>query len=183
MNTLKYVYNFWNIEGDARISQYPMMNGGPWLAWFILLVYIYFVKYFGPKLMKDRKPFQLKALMIIYNLMMLGFNFYFFYQLWINHRLGIDANVYQFNRQPKNDYSSESLFIVWNSYLYLLTKYLDLTETIIFVFRKKFNQISMLHIYHHSIVPMLVYLFIKISPSGGPGLMFPMLNTFVHMCK
>lgn len=136
MNTLEYVYNFWNIEGDARISRYPLMNGGPWFAWSILLVYVYFVKYYGPNLMKYRKPFQLKTLMIIYNLMMFGFNSYFFYQIWIKHRLGIDANVYEFNPLPKNDYSTKSLFIIWHSYLYLLTKYLDLIETIIFVFRK-----------------------------------------------
>ncbi|OTF73628.1 hypothetical protein BLA29_002364, partial [Euroglyphus maynei] len=78
------------------------------------------------------------------------------------------------------DYSPRTMHVCLLSYLYLLSKYLDLLETIFFVLRKKFNQITSLHVYHHAIVPILVHMFIKVSPNGGPGAMFPLLNTFIH---
>ncbi|GFU15986.1 elongation of very long chain fatty acids protein, partial [Nephila pilipes] len=42
---------------------------------------------------------------------------------------------------------------VWQLYL---AKNLELLDTIFFVLRKKYNQISFLHVFHHSVV-LLVY--------------------------
>lgn len=43
----------------------------------------------------------------------------------------------------------------------LLLKLFDLTETFFFVFRKKFNQISVLHVYHHISVPIASWVLAK----------------------
>lgn len=184
METLKfYMFDFWDIESDPRIQHYPLLGGGPWIAWSIVAAYVYFVKRLGPILMKNREAFDLKPLIVFYNIFMFLVNTYFFYQIMIEYRLGIDMNIYNFQKPPKIDYSQRTMNICWLGYLYLLSKYMDLLETIFFVLRKKFNQISTLHVYHHAVVPVLVHMFIKVSPSGGPGVMFPMLNTFVHMSK
>ncbi|XP_055932177.1 uncharacterized protein LOC129962431 [Argiope bruennichi] len=45
------------------------------------------------------------------------------------------------------------LFILWNI---VLEKYLALFDTIFFVLRKKQNQISFLHVYHHIVTCLLV---------------------------
>lgn len=63
--------------------------------------------------------------------------------------------------------------------LYYTLKCCDLIETIIFVLRKKANQVSMLHVYHHLMVIIGTYIELVFSPSGHnmlPGLM----NGLVH---
>ena len=43
-------------------------------------------------------------------------------------------------------------------YHYLLNKFMDLTETLVFVLRKNYRQISVLHIYHHVFVIINTFL-------------------------
>ncbi|KAH7637083.1 hypothetical protein HUG17_7289 [Dermatophagoides farinae] len=181
METLKYyMFDFWEQESDPRISNYPMMKGGPWMAWSIVAAYVYFVKSLGPRLMKNRESMNLQSLIVAYNLSMIIINAYFFYQIMVPYHLGIDINIWNFERNEHLDYTPRTMHVCFLSYLYLLSKYMDLIETIFFILRKKFNQISSLHVYHHAIVPILVHMFIKVSPAGGPGAMFPLLNTFIH---
>lgn len=52
-------------------------------------------------------------------------------------------------------------------YYYLYNKYSDLTETFIFVLRKKQKQVSFLHVYHHIMVIGAGTLSIYIAP-GKP---------------
>lgn len=42
----------------------------------IICSYLYFVKYYGPKMMEDRKPFQLKRIMLLYNVAQVAINLY-----------------------------------------------------------------------------------------------------------
>ncbi|KAI2798187.1 hypothetical protein BLOT_013305 [Blomia tropicalis] len=182
METIRYfLFDFWEAEGDPRIADYPLFRGGPWTAWSIIAFYVYFVTKLGPALMKNREPMTLKSLILGYNLFMIAVNSYFFYEIVISHRFGIDMNMFNFERSKTPDYSPKAMHIVKLSYLFLLSKYLDLIETVFFVLRKKHNQVSSLHVYHHSAVPILVHMFAKISSSGGPGAMFPFLNTFIHI--
>ena len=45
--------------------------------------------------------------------------------------------------------------------------------------RKKESQVSFLHVIHHSIVPISVWIGLKFAP-GGNNALFPLLNAFVH---
>lgn len=47
----------------------------------ILLAYVFFAVYVGPRLMANRKPFRLNTAMIIYNLSMVLFNAYIVYEV------------------------------------------------------------------------------------------------------
>jgi len=49
----------------------------------ILLAYLFFVLYAGPKFMANRKPFQLKEAMIIYNLSLVVLSAYIVYEVRI----------------------------------------------------------------------------------------------------
>lgn len=71
--------------------------------------------------------------------------------MWMTYD-SIDAGLFSINYMCPvldnfNDYTSIK-FTRWLWYL-LLIKILDLVETVIFVLRKKNNQISILHLYHH----------------------------------
>lgn len=47
----------------------------------ILLSYVFLVLYVGPRYMANRKPYDLKAPMIIYNFCMVFFNAYIVYEV------------------------------------------------------------------------------------------------------
>lgn len=65
------------------------------------------------------------------------------------------------------------------SYLYFLLKIFDLIETVVFVMRKKFAQISLLHVYHHLAVLVGVYLSLLVAP-GGHSTFIGFGNLIVH---
>lgn len=48
----------------------------------ILLAYVFFSVYVGPRLMANRKPFSLKKPMVVYNLSMVLLNAYIVYEVW-----------------------------------------------------------------------------------------------------
>lgn len=123
------------------MSQYPLFHGGPWKAWSIIAFYVYFVKKLGPALMKNREPFNLRAPILAYNLLMILVNSYFFYEIVVNYRFGIDMKMYDFERPDQNDHSPKTMHLVRLCFLFLLSKYADLIETVFFVLRKKDNQI------------------------------------------
>ena len=49
-----------------------------------------------------------------------------------------------------------------------------------FVARKKFNQVSFLHVVHHGIMPLSVWPGARFVP-GGHASFFGLLNAFVHI--
>lgn len=65
------------------------------------------------------------------------------------------------------------------TYIYFLIKIFDLIETVMFVLRKKFAQISVLHVYHHIAVLMGVYVSLLVAP-GGHSTFIGFGNLIVH---
>lgn len=65
------------------------------------------------------------------------------------------------------------------AFIYFSLKLLDLFDTVFFVLRKKSNQISFLHLYHHSMMAFTSYYCVKNLVLGHLALM-PIINTFVH---
>lgn len=65
---------------DARVRDYPLMQSAVQMT-SILLAYVFFSVYVGPRLMANRKPFRLNTAMIIYNLSMVLFNAYIVYEV------------------------------------------------------------------------------------------------------
>lgn len=62
---------------DKRSKEYFLIQN-PFHVAFISFAYIYFVQKLGPHLMKNREPFQLKTVMIIYNIVQIVANFSLF---------------------------------------------------------------------------------------------------------
>lgn len=56
----------------------------------------------------------------------------------------------------------------------------ELLDTVFFVLRKKYNQITFLHVYHHTAMPMISWGCTKYFP-GGHGTFIGMINSFVHI--
>ena len=65
---------------DARVRDYPLMQS-PVQMTTILLAYVVFAVYFGPRLMANRKPFNLNQAMVLYNFCMVLLNAYIVYEV------------------------------------------------------------------------------------------------------
>lgn len=68
-----------------------------------------------------------------------------------------------------------------NSYFFFFLKVVDLIETIFFILRKKNNQVSFLHVYHHAGVVFFGYIYMKLYSGGGYATVLGLLNSFVHI--
>lgn len=127
--------------------------------------------------MENRKPFQLKNVLIVYNLFQVIFSAWLFHEClmggWWGH--------YSFRCQPV-DYSNSptAIRMVHASWWYYFSKFTEFMDTIFFVLRKKNNHVSTLHVIHHGCMPMSVWFGVKFTP-GGHSTFFGLLNTFVHI--
>lgn len=66
---------------------------------------------------------------------------------------------------------------VW---LYYIGKLTELLDTVFFVLRKKQNQISTLHVYHHTVMPLAGFVGVKYF-AGGHGTLLGVINSFIHV--
>lgn len=172
-----YYFDIWQIQGDPRVNPYAFLNSGPWSTLAMIAAYLYFVKILGPELMKDRKPFQLRGLMVFYNFTMVAVSAWMFYEGSLLTNFGINVwgcQLIDYNSQDKSD-----LHLIKVGWVFFLTKFVEFADTVFFVLRKKNSQVSPLHVIHHSVVPLSVWIGMKFAP-GGNNIFFPWLNAFVH---
>lgn len=162
-------------KSDPRVNNWAMMSS-PFPTLAICLFYGYFVKILGPKLMENRKPLDLRKVMIWYNLFQVIFSMWLF-----NESLFGWGGNYSFKCQPV-DYSNAplALRIAEGCWWYYISKFIEFTDTIFFVLRKKNDHINTLHVIHHGCMPMSVWFGVKFTP-GGHSTFFGFLNTFVHI--
>ncbi|XP_015788106.1 elongation of very long chain fatty acids protein AAEL008004-like [Tetranychus urticae] len=167
----------WLMEnGDPRVKDWPLVDS-PLITIIACVLYVYGAKIAGPKLMSNRKPLQLRELMLVYNLFMVILNGYIFYQAGIHGWFG----KYNLLCQPM-DYSMsvDGYGMARVSWVYFISKFVDFFDTLFFVLRKKNNQISNLHVIHHSLMPCIVWSGLKFCP-GGHGTFSGFLNSFIHI--
>nr|QXU64614.1 fatty acid elongase 3 [Blattella germanica] len=163
-------------KSDPRVNDWFLMSS-PFPTLAICLSYAYFVKRLGPKIMENRKPMDLRNVLIVYNLVQVIFSAWLFYESlaagWFNH--------YSYRCQPV-DYSNHprALRMARGCWWYYFSKFTEFMDTIFFVLRKKNDHISTLHVIHHGVMPMSVWFGVKFTP-GGHSSFFGMLNTFVHI--
>lgn len=65
---------------DARVNDWVMMSS-PFPTVAICLSYAYFSKILGPKLMENRKPFDLRGVLIMYNFLQTLFSTWILYEV------------------------------------------------------------------------------------------------------
>lgn len=168
--------NFFNEKSDPRTADWFLSQSvAPIIT--ILVTYLYFCKYAGPRYMKDRKPYDLKYIIIVYNFIQVLFSVYLVYE-------GLNAGwltSYSFKCQPV-DYSNspEALRMARACWLYYMAKVSELLDTVFFVLRKKYNQVSYLHLYHHTLMPICAYIGVRYLP-GGHGTLLGVINSFIHI--
>ncbi|XP_052865958.1 elongation of very long chain fatty acids protein AAEL008004 isoform X2 [Anopheles cruzii] len=176
---MKYIdsmHHYMEKFGDSRTKDWPLMSSPlPTLA--LCLGYVYLVKVLGPRLMENRKPFQLKNTLIVYNFVQVVFSAWLFYECLMGGWWG----SYSFRCQPvDHGTTGQAMRMVHACWWYYFSKFTEFFDTFFFVLRKKSSQVSTLHVIHHGCMPMSVWFGVKFTP-GGHSTFFGLLNTFVHI--
>lgn len=86
----------------------------------------------------------------------------------------ITCMTVDFSGSPR---SNRALYLTW---CYYMLKLLDLLDTVIFVLRKKQNQVTFLHIYHHAAIYTFSYVSTRFYP-GGHSSLLGLFNCYVHV--
>lgn len=171
-------------EPDPRSADYPLIESF-WPTALISLAYVVgvytWVKIAAPKKKKavanghatngkvvsNSTPGQtssfdfIKCLMIIYNVVMVIYSAFMVIEilqlLWL---AGYGLGCVEFDR---SDNEIQRRF-VRVGYLFYFSKFLELLDTLFFLLRGKFDQVTFLHVFHHGAMPPSIYWGIKYSP-------------------
>uniref|UniRef100_A0A672MT88 Elongation of very long chain fatty acids protein n=1 Tax=Sinocyclocheilus grahami TaxID=75366 RepID=A0A672MT88_SINGR len=155
----------WSLTiADKRVEEWPMMSS-PLPTLGISVLYLLFL-WVGPLYMQNREPFQLRKTLIVYNFSMVLLNFYICKELLLGSR----SAGYSYLCQPVN-YSNDvnEVRIASALWWYYISKGVEFLDTVFFIMRKKFNQVSFLHVYHHCTMFILWWIGIKWVPGGQCG--------------
>lgn len=126
----------------------------------ITLTYLIAVTLFGPYMMRKRKPMQNLIWPIrAYNAFMVLFNAYLFINFTRKLSWGLDCWGCGKNMQRLD----QAGLVLWE--LTLLSRYFDFFDSLFFVCRKKFDHLSVLHVTHHTLVPVIVWFAGKFEPT------------------
>ncbi|XP_011883080.1 PREDICTED: elongation of very long chain fatty acids protein AAEL008004-like [Vollenhovia emeryi] len=142
------IYNYWNTGLSHPVSR-DWFVSSPFPLLLLTVGYLYFVLYAGPRYMKNRTPFKLRTVILIYDLIQILANLWLLKQQYEAGCFVILTEISVKNcwRQYASIFDVPKLHIAgWYG---LLLKIFDFIETCIFVLRKKQNQVSVLHVYHH----------------------------------
>lgn len=117
-----------------------------------------------------RPAYTLKHLMQVYNVMQILLNAYmiggFAYTTY--------PNIIAYNI-PYSDN------LEYYMYVHYLSKYFDYFDTIFIILKKNDRQLSFLHIFHHSSVPIIWGLLLHVGHANGSASVYCILNSIVHL--
>jgi len=102
----------------------------------------------GPKVMAKREAFDPKGFMLAYNAYQTAFNV-FVLGMFISEIITLKQPAWG-SKMPWSD--NRSFKILLGVWLHYNNKYLELLDTVFMVARKKTNQLSFLHVYHHALL-------------------------------
>ncbi|XP_075970165.1 very long chain fatty acid elongase 7-like [Anticarsia gemmatalis] len=163
-------------EGDFRTQDLPFMQK-PFAVLALIVVYLKFCTSYGPSLMKDRKPFELRTAIKIYNIFQVLLSAFLMYE----GLLYVLSKDYDIICDPITTSTEPRVYrAARSSWWYFFAKITELTETIFFVLRKKDRQVSTLHLYHHTLTVIAAWSATKFFPVG-PIVLVGALNSFVHV--
>lgn len=141
------------------IDSYIFMDS-PVPLMVVFSIYILFVLGIGPRFMKNRLPMELKTFIRAYNVLQV-IACAVFVKLFLDWDISL-MKTWQCVHSKSNLDANQSAFV---GFCFIMLRISELSETVVFVLRKKQNQVSTLHVYHHISTIILLWLFIKYNQS------------------
>ncbi|XP_050520258.1 elongation of very long chain fatty acids protein 4-like [Daktulosphaira vitifoliae] len=167
------------LKFDEKVDSWPLMKT-PWPIFSILLIYALIVLKIGPKLMENRKPFNLKSVMVAYNLLQALYNCYLISGVFTVPKVIPHIVYYSCHPVISENYELITQKFYLFTWHFIITKIFDLSDTVFFVLRKKQSHISFLHVYHHMNMVITSWIFLRYIKAHN-GIFCGLLNSFVHV--
>lgn len=161
------------VDWDSMKSNLLFLGHGPSRLASMVAVYLLFVLKVGPQLMHKKQPFDLRRIVRLYNFVNIIFNIWLAYRgIYLSGAGASFFNCHCLDRDPKK-------FSVYID-IFILSRVIDFLDTIFFILRKKQNQVTGLHVFHHACVPLVIYLVASFSMTPFSGFLIVM-NALVHI--
>ncbi|XP_059061449.1 elongation of very long chain fatty acids protein 7-like [Achroia grisella] len=160
------------IQNSDSIRGWPLEQTLPAIA-VVLVTYLVMIKIILPAFMKTRPAYEFKNVLKFYNGFQVTYSAYlvFLYTRYILRHGIITTGC------PKGEDLKE---LISDIYIYFIAKHLDLLDTVFFILRKKDNQASFLHVYHHCVMVTWTWLHYVHFPTDN-FVVVGLLNSFVHV--
>lgn len=176
------VYDYFQREvlpyGDPRSKDWLLLQSNPVPVWIITIAYLLFVV-LGQKFMRNRPAYDLKGLMIVYNLGLVVWSLYMVIEIpiatWKADYNYICAELTDKHRKDPREHRVAA--VMW---WYFFSKAIELLDTVLMVLRKKNNQITFLHVFHHASM-LNIWWWVGMFIPSGLSFFGSWLNSFVHV--
>ncbi|XP_065212276.1 very long chain fatty acid elongase 4-like isoform X2 [Planococcus citri] len=144
---------------SKEVDKWFLMES-PWPVLSIVLSYLLFVIKVGPEVMKNRKPFNIKTIMLIYNLYQTISNAYIVSLLFVTK--GAINYIWKHGCHPMDP----AINPFWPAAFFIL--------------RKKQSHVTFLHVYHHANMVVSTWAYLKYI-KGEQGVIVGVINSSVHV--
>eukprot|EP00884_Botryococcus_braunii_P016492 jgi/Botrbrau1/3526/Bobra.341_2s0053.1 len=167
---------------DQRVVDWPLTD---WkIAVIITALYVVGVDV-GRRIMRNRKPVNVKNFSQLHNLIMFFLSLYMVIetvtQAYVNFGWGKKLNIWGNFAEPGDTFSPSGYRLARVIWIHYLSKVYEFTDTLIMILKKNDRQISFLHVYHHaSTFFPCWWAAINFAP-GGDVWFICALNSFVHV--
>ncbi|XP_034824362.1 very long chain fatty acid elongase 7-like [Maniola hyperantus] len=162
------------IGKSALVDSWFMMSS-PVPIMLVVVLYLLFIR-IGPRFMKNRPPLRITRLISYYNASQVVLATMICVKVF-KLNLFRDGILYAGCRYPSNTQNPMLLDLGW---WYFFAKFTELLDTVFFVLRKKDKQLTFLHVYHHVIMALYSWSYLKFA-AGGEGAILALLNSVVHV--
>ncbi|XP_053466941.1 elongation of very long chain fatty acids protein 2 isoform X2 [Ictalurus furcatus] len=161
-------------ERDPRVRGWLLLDS---CTPTLVLTFIYLlIVYLGPKYMKNKTAYSLKNVLLLYNFGVTMLSFYMLVEL-ISATWSAD---YKLKCQGLFDAGEGDIRVAKVLWWYYFSKLIEFLDTIFFILRKKNNQITFLHVYHHASMFNIWWCVLNWIPCGQ-SFFGPTLNSFIHV--
>uniref|UniRef100_A0A1I8NNS7 Elongation of very long chain fatty acids protein n=1 Tax=Stomoxys calcitrans TaxID=35570 RepID=A0A1I8NNS7_STOCA len=163
---------------NERLTTHPIF-GSPLFMFFCIGCYLLLVLRVLPLFMMNRKPYKVEGLMKFYNILQILLNSFIFYEVTVAI---FSKKDYSFTceRFDASDRRPETMKMIRPVALYYFSKFFDMFDTVFFLLRKKMNQVSFLHVYHHAIMVFGTYIYCA-KFFGSHFTSAGLVNSFIHV--
>ncbi|CAG4936957.1 unnamed protein product [Colias eurytheme] len=139
----------------------------------VLIIYLALVLKILPRFMRNRQAYQLNRLLSIYNALQVVSSMY----IVILYAKYILQHGVITTRCPRGD---DLKLVIVDILPYFIAKHVDLLDTVFFILRKKQNQVTFLHVYHHSAMVTWTWFHYMYHPCDH-FVVVGLINSFVHV--
>jgi len=169
-------WNYLLESGDVRSNQLPFIQS-PLVPLVAIVLYLAMIA-LGPRIMEKRVAWKLKEVLIGYNLFCVLLSLWMMYEFIACSFFKPGFNLV-YEKFDETDTSDMTMRMVWAHWVYFASKIIEFMDTFFFIVRKKDNQLSFLHVYHHVSMVLLQWGMVKFVP-GAASYLGPIANSFIH---